>query len=198
MPPKSKITKEMIIEAGFEVVRTEGEDNLNVRKVAAKLGCSTQPVMYCYETVESLKIDILKRAEDFHTSYIMRESEGNPDPMLGIGLNYIRFADEEKNLFRFLFQSNKYVNTGFTEIITDDGVEPVMRSLCMQAKITEQQAKDAFAMLFIGVHGFASLLANNSIIYDEDYCKKLLINLFYGMLEYMRSERNQENESHNT
>ena len=66
MPPKARITKEMIIEAGLGIVRTEGEDALNVRRVAAELNCSTQPVMYHYKTVEELRSDVYAAADWNH------------------------------------------------------------------------------------------------------------------------------------
>lgn len=84
MQSKAKITKEMIISAGIEIVRMEGAESLNVLRIAAALGCSTKPVMYQYFTVDDLKSDIL------HTDYIMR-TEGD-DSMLSIGLYYIRFT----------------------------------------------------------------------------------------------------------
>ena len=49
MPPKTRITKEMIINAGFEIVRFDGVEALNARNIASKLSCSTQPVMYCFK-----------------------------------------------------------------------------------------------------------------------------------------------------
>ena len=54
MPPKAKITRDMIIKAGITIIRTEGIDSLNVRRVAALLSCSTQPVMYHFKTVKEL------------------------------------------------------------------------------------------------------------------------------------------------
>ena len=105
MPPKARITKQMIIEAGLKTVRTEGADALNVRRAAAELGCSTQPVMYHYRTVSELKDDVYAAADKLHTEYIMTPDENAKNPMLSIGLRYIRFAHEEKHLFRFLFQS---------------------------------------------------------------------------------------------
>ena len=55
MPPKVKITKEMIIDVAFEIARSEGAENINARTVSKKLGCSTQPVMYHFKTIEELK-----------------------------------------------------------------------------------------------------------------------------------------------
>ena len=55
MPPKAKITKQMIVDAGFELAREGGMEHVNARAVAEKLGCSTQPVMYHFQTIEELK-----------------------------------------------------------------------------------------------------------------------------------------------
>ncbi|MCM1428136.1 MAG: TetR family transcriptional regulator, partial [Eubacterium sp.] len=105
MPPKAKISKEMVIDAAFEVARAEGAENVNARTVAQKLGCSTQPVMYHFATIEELKRAAYEKADAYHTEYLMNIREKQESVMLGIGINYIRFAVEEPNLFRFLFQS---------------------------------------------------------------------------------------------
>ena len=44
MPPKVKITREDIVNAGYALARECGTDAVNARSVAKKLGCSTQPV----------------------------------------------------------------------------------------------------------------------------------------------------------
>ena len=48
MPAVKKINKEDIIKAGVEIVRKEGITNLNARKIASSLNCSTQPIYYLY------------------------------------------------------------------------------------------------------------------------------------------------------
>lgn len=45
----------------------------------------------------------------------MNIPETQEDIMLGIGLNYIRFAVEEPHLFRFLFQSGFAVENSFLD-----------------------------------------------------------------------------------
>ena len=49
--------------------------------------------------------------------------------MLGIGLNYIRFAMEEPHLFRFLFQSNFFTGTTLLEMIDVEELAPVKSHL---------------------------------------------------------------------
>ena len=45
MPPKAKISKDMVVVAAFEVARKTGGEHINARTVSKKLNCSTQPVM---------------------------------------------------------------------------------------------------------------------------------------------------------
>ena len=71
MPPKVKITKEMIIDAAFEIARSEGAENINARTVSKKLGCSTQPVMYHFKTIEELKRAVYEKSDEYHSAYIM-------------------------------------------------------------------------------------------------------------------------------
>lgn len=182
MPPKAKITKEMVITAGFDIVRKEGQENLNVRRIAAELYCSTQPIMYHYKTVDELKADIYAAADSFHTEYIMQPYEKADNPMLAIGLNYIRFAHDEKFLFRFLFQSDKLQNMSFKELLESDETDFLLQPIVRQTGLTTDQAREAFETLFICAHGFASLLANNSIEYDEEHCIKLLSITFTGII----------------
>ena len=39
MPPRIKVTKQMVAEASFQVVRAGGHENLNARTIAKYLGC---------------------------------------------------------------------------------------------------------------------------------------------------------------
>ena len=55
MPPKVKVTKTMVANASFEVIRASGHENLNVRTNTAHLGCSTQPELYSLKTVDDIR-----------------------------------------------------------------------------------------------------------------------------------------------
>ena len=185
MPPKARITKEMVIEAGFGIVRSEGQENLNVRRIAAELHCSTQPVMYHYKSVDVLKGDIYAAADEFHTEYIMKSCDNAENPMLSIGLNYIRFAEKERFLFRFLFQSDKFRNIGFREMLDSEENDFLIQPLAEQTGLDREQAKKVFETLFICVHGYASLLANNSMEYSEEHSAEMLKNIFMSVVGFM-------------
>lgn len=190
MPPTPKIKKEMIINAGKEVIQSDGIENLNVRKIALKLNCSTQPIMYHYKTVAELKSDIYNEIDRYHSSYIMNTENSSLNPMLSIGIRYILFAYEEKNYFKFLFQSNKFSNMSFEGLFDDDNDElsVIYTTLAQEAHITHLQSKELFANLFIMVHGLASLLANNAMEYDEKYCIRILENTFNSLIKNYAQE----------
>ena len=185
MPPKARITKEMVIKAGFGIVRGEGAESLNVRRIAAELKCSTQPVMYLYKTVDELKGDIYTAADEFHTEYIMQSAADSEDPLLSIGLNYIRFAEKEKFLFRFIFQSDKFRNIGFKEMLDGAETDFLIKPLAEQTGLDHAKAKAVFETLFICVHGYASLLANNSMEYNQEHCAEMLSSVFMSTVGYM-------------
>lgn len=189
MPPRTRITNDRILQAGLEIVRTEGAENLNVRRVAAKLGCSTQPVMYQFKTIADLRAAIYDTADRLHTAYILEPDPDAENPLISIGLRYIRFAAEEPHLFRFLFQSNSFQNVSFRDLMQSDALSPVIAPLCAAAALSAAQAREVFEVLFISVHGAASLIADNSIHYDPDHLKKMLCTVFCGAVAAQKGEQ---------
>ena len=180
MPPIPKISKDMILESGFEIIKNDGIDNLNVRNIASKLNCSTQPIMYHYKNMNLLKEELYDKVDNYHSEFLMKENINN-NPLLNIGLQYIKFANQEKNLFKFLFQSDKFSDFNFDDLIdnNEEELKAIFEIIKKETKLDNGSIKDDFKLLFITVHGFASLLANNSITYDEKYCTLMLEKIFY-------------------
>jgi len=179
MPPIPKISKQMILESSIEIIRKDGIENLNVRNIANKLSCSTQPIMYHYKNMGILKEELYTMVNEYHSEFLMKES--NINPLLNIGLQYIKFANEEKNLFKFLFQSNKFSNFNFEDLIDDNesNLQSIFDIVQKETKLSGNQIKEKFTILFIIAHGIASLLANNSMTYNEKECMKILEQVFY-------------------
>lgn len=188
MPPKSKITRDMVIDAAFEVAREAGGENINARTVAKKLNCSTQPVMYHFATIEELKRAAYQKADWFHTEYLMHIPETQEDILLGIGLNYIRFGMEEPHLFRFLFQSGFAVEHSLLEMIDSEGLVPVLSAMQKEMKMSAEQTKEIFVTLALFVHGYASIIVNNSLEYDEKLIAAHLERVYTGAVLALQEE----------
>lgn len=190
MPAKTKVTKEMVIDAAFEVTRAEGAENVNARTVSQKLGCSTQPVMYHFATIKDMKRAVYAKLDWFHTEYLMNVNP-QEDSLLGIGLNYIRFAVEEPNLFRFLFQSGFAVENSLLEMIDSEELKPVISAMQEAMKLDMEQTKKVFLILALFVHGYASIIANNGLEYDEKIVASHLESAFRGAILAAQEDKNE-------
>ncbi|MBO5670682.1 MAG: TetR/AcrR family transcriptional regulator, partial [Clostridia bacterium] len=104
MPPKVKVQKDDIIRAALALVRERGADALNARDLAAVLGCSTQPIFSNFASMEELLSVLYKTA---HEQYLLSLEDsvrrGDCPPYKAFGMAYIRFAAEERELFKMLF-----------------------------------------------------------------------------------------------
>ena len=190
MPPKARITKEMIVDATVEVVRQDGTQGVNARSVARQLGCSTQPIMYQFATMEELVQAAYERADRLHTAYLLNVPP-KLDPLVGIGLNYIRFAKEEPRLFCFLFQSGRVREHSLLEMIDSPDVRPILEAVQSEASLDEDKAKEVFMTLAMYVHGYASLVANNTIEFDESQAAPQLERVFVGAVAAVSREDTQ-------
>lgn len=180
MPPKAKITRDMIIDAAFEIARNDGAETINARTVSKKLNCSTQPVMYHFKTIEELKKAVYVKADEFHSAYIA-DIQGQ-SPMKSIGLQYIRFGEKEKHLFRFLFQTNKFTEKSVSDLTSAKEAEPIFDVIAKTRNIPIEQARVIFKSLFLFAHGYASMFANNDMEYDEETILSDLDLIFNGTL----------------
>jgi len=177
MAPKTKITRDMILETAFGIVREYGAEALNARAVAERLNCSTQPILYSFRTMDEIRSAVYRKADAFHTEYLLNAASASENPLIGLGLAYIRFGYEEPNLFRFLFQSNRFSGMNLDQMIRDPGTTPILEIIRNSPGCSREEAAERFKLLFISVHGYASLMANNMLEYDENEAAKLLIQL---------------------
>ena len=90
----------------MEVLREGGFSAVNARSVAKKLGCSTQPIYSSFQNMDELKAALRARAIALHTQRVqdsLRAHEGNDTRYSSYGMGFVKFAAEEKQLFRWLY-----------------------------------------------------------------------------------------------
>lgn len=176
MPRKPATTKEAMIEGAFRLIRENGHEFLTARNLAAFLGCSTQPVMYQFPNMDVLKDLTYQRADAFHSEYILAGGD-----LLEIGLRYIRFAEEEPRLFKFLFQSGRFTGLSLEDLIRAPETAGVLAAVSAEEHLTPEEASVFFEPLAALVHGYASLIANNAMKYDPDTVRNALILIAEGL-----------------
>ncbi|MBQ8201774.1 MAG: TetR/AcrR family transcriptional regulator [Clostridia bacterium] len=191
MPPKPRITREMILAAAYAIAREQGAEQINARTISERLGCSTQPVLYHFDHIEDIRREVYRMADEYQTEYLMQLPQ-DQNPMTALGLNYIRFAAEEKPLFRLLCQSDSFQGQNLTALTDTPQLLPILQVFQQETELTLAQAKMVFKTLCMLVHGCASLLANNTMEYDEAEIIPMLEMAFNGMIGAMKMEESQQ------
>lgn len=88
MGPKIKFTKEQIVEAAFEIARTEGIDSITMRKIAEKMGSSVAPIYVNFKNVDELNEALIERIMSISRQLLAEENTGNPFSDMGnAGIN---------------------------------------------------------------------------------------------------------------
>ena len=178
MPPKVKITKDEIVAVTLDLLRREGEDAMNARSIASALGCSTQPVFSNFASMEELQGAVANAAYTYYRSFLAEEMQGGKyPPYKAYGMAYIRFAREEKALFRALFMCDR---KGREMIPTDDFSESV--DMIMQANgISREQAELWHMEMWSCVHGIGTMLATSFLDLDEELISRMISNVSQGL-----------------
>ena len=179
----ARVSKEDIVAAAIELVRAQGHECLNVRALASVVGCSTQPILYHFATMDEVRSATYQAVDELHSAYLMAGLESASDPLMRIGLNYVRFAHDEPCLFRFLFQTNAFFGQDLRSLVEAPETGELVTVVAQSAGLEESQARRVFLTIFVAAHGYASLLANNAMAYDEDLVERTLLAAYQGALE---------------
>ena len=189
MPPKVKVTREDIAWTAFDIVRLEGMDALNVRNIAARLGCSTQPIFSNFENMDQLKLQVVQMAEEHYKLYAKIQMQDTDVPLYKAnGMAYIRFAKDEKHLFHLLYMRNrKEEEVSKSNELFDSMAEIVMQNL----GFTREQAMFFHLEIWAFVHGIATMIATNYYEPDWDLISRMTSDIYTGLrLKYQKENEN--------
>ena len=105
-----------------------------------------------------------QKADTFHTEYILAGGS-----LLEIGLRYIRFAEEETHLFRFLFQSGRFSGRSLEDLIK----APEAAELLAAELFDLKKMIDAGDLSYMDEYRRASAVIGRPISYVKDGAKRL-------------------------
>ena len=109
--PKQRITKEMVVSASFEIARSGGMEQVLVKNIADRLGCSVQPIYSYCRNMEGLRQDVEAKVCSFNQEYVAGHMDRD-DLFRSSGWAYIRLSEEEPHLFRiFILHQRKGITS---------------------------------------------------------------------------------------
>ena len=179
MPPKVRITKEDIVSAAVDIVRSKGETALNARNIAAVLCCSTQPVFSNFATMEELRVSVVEAADTLFGEYMKREIEsGRFPPYKASGMAYIRFAKEEKELFKLLYMRDRSAE----EIPEETELGRTVTAMVQDNTGLDTLSAKLFHMeMWAFVHGIATMVATDYLTLDMPLVSRMITDVYQGL-----------------
>lgn len=161
MPAHKEFTKQDIIEAALTIVKKEGFEGLNARRLAKELHASTQPIYIEFKNMDEVKKEVRNEIERIYQS----------------------FAKKEPELFKILFLRKR-------EDMNDnpDDLEPIYQLLMKSQGLTYEQAQKLHLTSWIFVHGLATQMATQYIDWKEEDLSSLLTLSFQGFLKEIKGE----------
>lgn len=186
MPPKVKITKQEIVAATLSLLREQGEQAMNARTIAAAIGCSTQPIFSNFDSLDELQNAVFAAAYDHYHSFLMREMEsGKYPPYKAFGMAYIRFAKEEKQLFRVLFMCDRKGQDLLPSSDYSQSVDMIMNA----NGISKEEAERWHLEMWCFVHGIGTILATSYLSLDPELIGSMLTDVYVGLrTKYVKEE----------
>lgn len=175
MSAKKQISKEKILEAAIDIVRQNGINAVNARTIAKKLNCSTQPIYLSFSGMEELKRSTAQEAVKIYQNFLAEEmGHSKYPPYKSYGMSYVHFAQKEKELFRFLFMSDrsKEKEREFNEmlfLLTDNN------------KMDYTTACKIHMEMWLFGHGIATMLATSYITLDEETISDYMSDVYQGV-----------------
>jgi AcrR family transcriptional regulator len=186
MARKESVTVEMILDTAFEMTRQEGFANVTARKVAAKAGCSTQPIFRVYKNMEELWNAVYEKAASYFQDFYSLYPRMGKAPFSNLGMAYIAFAREERHLFELLFVSEENGTEGglpakksMYELLNGtDGNVGYEISLAQEAGCPAPG--DLFMKMWIFIHGAACMSLTGDYDLSDRETLALLENSYHS------------------
>lgn len=185
MPPKFKFTKDEIINAALNIIRKNGASALTARALAEELGCSVKPIFGLFKNMEQVQQETFSAAQNLYQSYLQKDmSSGKYPQYKASGMAYIRFAREEKELFKLLFMRDRR-----KENIEEnrEEVKPFIELIKQNTGLDDEKAYLFHLEMWIFVHGIATMIASSYLEWSDSLVSESLTDMYTG-LKYRYSE----------
>lgn len=191
LPTTTRITKEMILNAAFEITRHEGIEKVSNREIAKKMNCSIRPIYYQFKNSGELNKELYNKIDRYFYDFIMKNMIVDIPPYKQIGINYIKFAQEETNFFKVLFMSPARDVPNIFVATDKNGFAGVIDAIKLSTHLSEKDIKSFHTKMWIFVHGIATLTVSKRVKFTEKQIRDLLSQEFQAL---MLLEENLDNK----
>ena len=147
MPAKKQVTRERILEAGLELLREGGPQALNVKELARRLNCSTQPIYLSFAGMDALRMELTGMCVDFFVEQLQADG----------GFLFLR-----ENAYSQLRDALQPI------------IEASIVRIMVRYGIDHAEAHHFHDQLWMHAHGIASTMATGFCLWDMGKVERML------------------------
>lgn len=172
-------TKDEIVKAALDLTREKGFSAVSTRALGEKLGTSSRPVFSHFSNMAQVQAAIVSAANEVYQSYRKEEiKSGKYLPYKASGMAYIRFAREEKELFKLLFMRDRS-----QESVKEnpEEMDALIGLICKQVNLTKENAKLFYLEMWAYTHGIATMVVTEYLDWNEELISRALTDVYEGL-----------------
>ena len=138
--------------------------------------------------MEELQYATAAAAYEIYTDFLAREvQEGKYPQYKAYGMAYIRFAKEERELFKLLFMCDREGMDPVSAPDFDASVEMIMNA----NGVSRERATLMHLEMWACVHGIGTMFATSFLSLEWELISDMLTDIYQGLRERLLSEVNE-------
>ncbi len=177
MARKATISREVILEAALKMLIRDGYASVNVKTIAAEIGCSTQPIVWHFENMEGLRLALSEYAMEYAAKKAASSYENKLESFEFLGRAYVKMALKEPNLFKFLYLGESPMGKPYN--LKDVGRaknKAMITMIAEQTGLNEEQVIRFVRNTIIYSHGIATMIATGVLKGTEKEMMEMINN----------------------
>lgn len=159
--PKQRITQQMVLDAAFALLREGGPEQVLVKNIAQKLGCSVQPIYTYCSNMEGLHRQLEQKAAEFFAAYLASHVD-RADLFRSTGYAYLQLAKEEPAIFRLVVLRKRENVSSLSALYAAEASPHVAPAIAAALHIPVQTAQSLHLAMLIFNVGVGTILASCS------------------------------------
>jgi len=159
---------ELITQTGLDLLSKHGPEGVTIRRVAEKLGVGAMTLYTYIDGQDGLRRAMIRKGFEMLDSGCAEASTlESEDGWKGGSLNYLRFAQEQPNLYKLMFDT--WIPDSDLDVLKA-GISGLLGHIRMRLEAKgltgeklERETLDQAGRFWIGLHGLASLHVANRL-----------------------------------
>ena len=190
MARKTQISKDVILEAAFNMLLRDGYGTINITSIAKEIGCSTQPIAWHFGNMDGLREELLEYCLNFLKDRFEITCDSVSEIVEGIAWRYVELAYDYPNLYKYLYMSEQDGKkmASIVQSLRSENHDKVIHMIKKEYDISQETAEKYLVNLQLYVHGIASFTVTKVAFSSKEGIMNMVHEASDAFLSYLKEE----------